>query len=45
MPNLPSPPDTGPLPPPDTIPYFLRCAAVDKAVELEKARRCLTPAA
>ena len=39
------PPDTGPLQEPDTTPYFLRCAEVDRAVELEKARRCLPPAA
>jgi hypothetical protein len=48
MNTLPSPADstTDPLPPPDTTPYFLRrCAEVDEAVEQEKARRCLLPAA
>jgi hypothetical protein len=43
MPNLPSAPDTDPLPPPGTIPYFRRCAEVDAAVRLEAALRGLPP--
>jgi hypothetical protein len=41
MDTLTQPPDTDT----DTTLYFLRCAAVLRAVELEKARRCLPPAA
>ncbi len=36
-------PDTDPLPPPDTTPYFRRCAEVRRAVEAEAARRGLPP--
>ena len=43
MPNLPSAPDTDPLPPPDTTPYFRLCADVREAVEQEAALRGLTP--
>lgn len=45
MPTVPSAPDTGPLPPPDTTPYFRRCADVLRAVNAEAAVRGLTPAA
>jgi hypothetical protein len=43
--NLPSPSDTDRLPPPDTTPYFLRCAAVLRAAYAEAAVRGVTPAA
>lgn len=37
------PPDTGPMPPPETTPYFLRCAVLAEAVADEVARRGLPP--
>lgn len=43
MPTVHQPPDTGPLPPPDTTPYFRRQAAFREAVEQEAARRGLPP--
>ena len=45
MPTVHQPPDSGtdPLPPPDTTPYFRRCAAVREAVEQEAALRGLLP--
>jgi len=45
MPTVHQPPDTDRLPPPDTTPYFRRCADVLKAVNAEAAVRGLTPAA
>ena len=43
MPNLHQPPDTDPLPPQGTTPYFRRCADVREAVEQEAALRGLPP--
>jgi hypothetical protein len=43
MPNLPSPTDTDPLPPPGTTLYFRRCDDLDAAVRLEAALRGLPP--
>ena len=43
MPTVPSAPDTDPLPPPGTTPYFRRCADVLRAVSAEAAVRGLGP--
>ena len=45
MTTVHQPADTDLLPPPDTTPYFRRCADVLKAVNAEAAVRGLTPAA